>query len=114
MKRYFFIFFIFFYFFGFLHTSLALGDSNFFTDYNTQYNVLENGNANVIFNVTLTNRTSQFYASSYSINVGFKNITDVVARDASGIIKSRIVKTDDGNSIELVFNKKVVGLNQKR
>src|SRR3989344_4676115 len=113
MRKYLF-FFVLLYFFGFIRPSFIFSASNFTTDYNTEYNVLENGNANVIFNVTLTNKTSKFYASSYSIKVGFKNITDVVARDASGIIKSRIVKTDDGNSIELVFNKKVVGLNQKR
>src|SRR3989344_1065396 len=113
MKRYFFIFFIFLYFFGIIHASPVSAASNFFTDYNTQYHVLENGITNVTFDVTLTNRTSQNYASSYSINLGFTNIEDVIAKDPSGVIKSKVVTNNNGNSINLDFNKKVVGINQK-
>lgn len=98
----------------FLVPQPTFSSSNFLTDYNVEYNVLETETTDVTFDITLTNQTSQFYASSYSINVGFKNIADIVAKDSAGIIKSKVVKNSDGNVIELAFNRKVVGLNQKR
>ena len=114
MKRHFFYLLCFLLFFLLPKLNFVFAASNFFTDYNAEYNILETGITNVTYNVTLTNQTSQYYASLYSINVGFKNIADVIAKDSTGVIKSRVVEDGDGNRIELVFGKKVVGVNQKR
>jgi len=92
---------------------LVFAQSNFTTGYNVTYNVLDNAVTHVTFDVTLTNKTSQYYASSYSIQVGFRNIENVLARDPDGKITATITKNDDGNSIDITFNKKVVGLDQK-
>ncbi|MBI2049480.1 transglutaminase family protein [Candidatus Roizmanbacteria bacterium] len=113
MKRYFKIFFIFLYFFGFTNTSFASESSNFLSDYNTTYNILETGVTEVTFDVSLTNQTSQYYASSYAINVGFKNIENIVAKDSSGIIPVKVTKNNDGNNINLAFAKKTVGIRNK-
>ena len=93
--------------------SSVLAASNFKTDYNVTYNVLDNALTHVTFDVALTNQTSQYYASSYSIQVGFRNIENVLARDPDGKITPTVTKNNDGNNIEINFNKKVVGLNQK-
>ena len=61
----------------------------------------------------MANKTSQYYASSYSIQVGFKNIENVLASDNGGKITPQISKNDDGNNIEIVFNDRVVGLDKK-
>lgn len=99
----------------FLYFSLnaVFAESNFKTDYNVTYNVLENALTHVTFDVTFTNSTSQYYASSYSIQVGFKNIDNVLARDPGGKIIPQISKNSDGNNIEINFNEKVVGLDKK-
>jgi len=97
----------------FLIPSSVFAQSNFKTDYNVTYNVLENALTHVTFDVTFTNSTSQYYASSYSIQVGFKNIENVLARDPDGKITPLITKNNDGNNIEINFNKKVVGLDKK-
>ena len=97
----------------YLIPSHVFAESNFTTDYAVTYNVLENALTHVTFNITLANKTSQYYASSYSIQVGFKNIENVLASDNGGKITPQISKNDDGNNIEIVFNDRVVGLDKK-
>jgi hypothetical protein len=92
---------------------LVFAESNFTTDYFVTYNVLENALTHVTFDITLTNTTSQYYASSYSIQVGFKNVSNVLARDGGGKITPTLSKNSDGNSIQITFNDKAVGLNKK-
>lgn len=91
----------------------VFAESNFATDYAVTYNVLENALTHVTFNVTLTNKTSQYYASSYGIQVGFENIENVLVSDNGGNITPQVSKNDDGNNIEVVFNDRVAGLDKK-
>ena len=86
---------------------------NFTTDYNVTYNVSESTVTHVTFDVALNNKTAQYYASSYSIQVGFKNIENVLVRDSLGNIVPKTTKNDNGNNIEINFNDKVVGLNRR-
>lgn len=87
--------------------------SNFSTDYSVSYLVNSNTKTRVNFNITLTNTTEQYYASSYTIYVGFPNIENVTASDPDGNITPKITTTSKGESIELDFNKKAVGLGSK-
>lgn len=100
-------------FFLFLIPRFVFAQENFTTDYKVTYNVLENALTHVTFDVTLTNTTSQYYASSYGIQVGFKDINNVLVRDNAGKITPQLTKNDDGNNIEISFNDRVVGLNKK-
>lgn len=93
--------------------SRIFADSNFITDYDVTYNVMENALVHVTFDVALTNKTSQYYASSYSIKVGFENIENVLVRDSIGKITPTLSKNNDGNNIEIAFNDRVVGLDKK-
>jgi|SRR3990167_4410587 len=97
----------------FIPQNVSAVSSNFTTDYNVTYNVLENALTHVTFDIILTNQTSQYYASSYSIQVGFNNINNVLASDSKGKITPKITRNDDGNNIEIVFNDRVVGLGKK-
>lgn len=90
--------------------SPVFAESNFTTDYSVTYNVLENALTRVTFDITLTNKTSQYYASSYSIQVGFKNVENIQALDPDGKIIPTVTKNGDENNIEITFNKKAVGL----
>lgn len=81
----------------------------FRTAYKVSYDVTENGITHASINVTLTNTSKEYYASSYKVQVGFPTITNVTASDPLGKIEPEITKTEEGNTIGVTFNKKVVG-----
>jgi len=89
--------------------SKAFASDNFSTSYNVNYQVLDSGTTHVTFNISLTNKTSQFYASSYKIQVGFTHLNNVRASDPNGQIVPTVFQVPSGNSIEVNFNDKVVG-----
>ena len=93
--------------------SNAAATSSFSTDYDVTYKVLDDATTHINFDIVLTNNTTQYYASSYSIQVGFKDIENVKASDPDGPIIPYITKNEDGEEIELTFNKRVVGINNK-
>jgi transglutaminase-like putative cysteine protease len=97
----------------FVFPSLTHASSNFTTDYNVLYSVNENGQTRANLKITLTNKTTEFYASSYKVQVGFDNITNVTASDPDGPINPILEKTQDGYLINLNFNKKATGIDQK-
>lgn len=83
--------------------------TNFTTDYNVTYSVSENGLTHAKLEGTLTNTTSQYYASSYKMQLGFDDITNVKASDPQGSITPQVTKNEHGYVIALTFNKKAVG-----
>ena len=74
---------------------------------------MENALTHVTFDVILTNTTSQYYASSYNVQVGFKDIQNVLVRDSGGRITPQITKNSDGSSVGITFNDRIVGLGKK-
>ncbi len=108
MRRFFFLIFLFL----FLPFSKAYA-GNFTTDYVVNYTINNNANTRVSFDVTLTNTSEQYYASSYNIQLGFLNIANVVASDSDGSIAPVITKTPKGGNVDLNFNKKATGLGNK-
>ena len=103
------IFFILILFFS----SKAFAASNFSTDYDIKYKVFENENTHVEINITLINQTSTFYASSYKIQVGFADIQNVQAFDPDGNILSKVTKDNEGETVEVNFNRRVTGIGNK-
>lgn len=92
----------------------TFASSNFNTDYHVTYTIDESGVAHAVVNGTLTNTTSQYYATSYSIQLGFDTITNVQAQDSGGSITPQVNKNNDGYVIALTFNKQAVGLGSKQ
>lgn len=82
---------------------------NFATSYDVTYTVRDDGVTNALFAVSLTNKTSSYYASSYKMRLGFTNIFNVKASDPDGEISPSVTKTQDGKIVTLAFNKRVVG-----
>ena len=93
--------------------SRAYSASNFSTDYNVTYKVLPSTITHVTINATLTNLSSEYYASSYKVQLGFKNIENLKAFDSEGQITPAVVTNSKGSSIELTFNKRSIGLGRK-
>jgi len=111
MKKYFFFLITFLLYIFSPHFVFA--SEYFDREYTVLYTVQENGTTSVQITVTLINKTSDYYASSDTIQVGFESITNVKASDPDGPLEPKITKTEAGNEIELTFKKKVVGKDKK-
>lgn len=90
-------------------SSVLAASDNFYTDYDVTYTVRDDATTHVNFDIKLTNKTSQYYASSYTLLLGFKNSENVKVKDEGGEITPNIATTNDGSNIELNFNKRIVG-----
>jgi len=102
-----------FFLFILLFASKTYAASNFSTDYDIKYKVFENENTHVEINITLTNQTSTFYASSYKIQVGFADIQNAKAFDPDGNILEKVTKDNGGEVIEVNFNRRATGIGSK-
>src|SRR5581483_7867929 len=98
----------------FLFPTLTFASSNFDTDYHVTYTIDQNGVAHAKVNGTLTNTTSQFYATSYAIQLGFDTISNIQAQNAGGAITPQVNKNGVGYVISLNFNKQAVGKGNKQ
>lgn len=97
------------YFFITLFPRDALAIENFDAVYNVTYKVGEDENTKATIQVALTNTSDRYYADSYTLQVGFDKIENVKATDPDGQLAPKITKNEDGQKIELIFNKKVMG-----
>lgn len=97
----------------FLAHGPAFAAENFTTSSEVTYTVKENGMTHAEFNTTLTNITSKHYASSYKSSVGFENVENIRAWDAFGGLETKVDKTFGKTTIEILFNRKVVGINKQ-
>ncbi len=109
MRRLFLVF-LFFLSFFLLFSNKTFASDYFTRDYNILYTVKEDGKTNVSITITLTNKTSDYYASSDTLSVGFSDIENLTDKDPDGNIKPLVTKTDQGNNIQSTFNKKAVGV----
>jgi len=97
-------------FFLFLPVQTTLASDYFSRDYKVLYTVNDDGKTNVNVTISLINKTSDYYASSDTLAVGFDDIENLKVTDPDGNIKPLITKTDQGNTILSTFNKKAVGV----
>ena len=98
----------------FLFPQSAFASSNFITNYHVTYTIDENGIAHAVVNGALTNTTSQYYATSYKIQLGFDSLMNIKANDAGGSISPQVTKNSNGYVISLNFNQQAVGLGNKQ
>ncbi len=104
---------LFFLLFFFSDSKIANAEENFTSDYRVTYTINNDASTHVQMSVTLTNLSSRYYASSYKIQLGFKNPSNVKASDAGGNITPSIVKNSKGSAVDLNFNSKVIGQGSK-
>lgn len=82
---------------------------NFDAVYNVVYDVEEDTNTHATINVSLTNTSDRYFATSYALQIGFDEIKNVKANDPGGQLAPKITENEEGQKIELEFNSKVIG-----
>lgn len=100
-------------FIGRLASSPSLAAAEFTTAYDVAYTVFENGQTEVVQNVTLTNNTNDLYVSDYTLTVGSGEVTNVKASDKKGPITPQVKKGKNQTEIKVTFNDRVVGLGSR-
>lgn len=91
--------------------SVFAADTNFAVSSQVSYTVNANGITHVVFSNSLQNETDKYFASSYTVHLGFKDIKNVTASDPTGAIQPSVKATQDGEDISVTFNKHVFGKN---
>ena len=76
---------------------------------NVTFQVFESGRTHVRHDVSLTNLTTNYYASEYSLFLGFTDLENITATDSLGTLSTEVAPGDDGTNIHMVFNDQVVG-----
>lgn len=94
-------------------TPNSFAAENFSTDYNVTYNIKSNADTRVDINVILTNLSDNYYASSYDIDVGFKDLRNLSSFQLDEKINSTVMETKNGSKIHIPFSQKIVGRNSK-
>ncbi len=97
-----------------LSSTNVLASSNFATSYDATYIIGEEGTTHALFNIELTNKTTEYFASSYKIKLGLYSVMNVKASDSSGQLSPSVIRTDEGQTITVDFDKKVVGKGMTR
>ncbi len=97
----------------FIFSSKVEASTDFLANYNVKYQVSDDQNTHVQINITLTNKTDNYYAASYKIHLGFSDIRNVKAADGEGNILTGVDKGEEDQIINVKFNQKISGLNNK-
>lgn len=90
----------------------ALAASTFSTSYDFNYRVSESGITSVTQEISITNLTSNYYASDYSLNFPTDKIKNVSAFSESGPLPAGVTYPEGATRIEVKFEdkNKVVGV----
>lgn len=94
----------------FIYPAPIFADSpKFDVQFNTSYKVAQDGNTTVTGNYQIKNRTTEFYAQEYVVNLGNANISQVRANDRNGNIKVTDVSSKTQKAVKVIFSNPPVG-----
>lgn len=82
----------------------------FFTTYQVNLEADLSGKMHVIQNISLTNKLSNIYATSYSLRLEKGKPENVYASDSKGPVKTTVEAGQEETTIKVDFNDQVVGL----
>lgn len=96
----------------FFFPTSASAKENFSLANDVEYTISESEITRVKMNFTLTNQTSDVFAKSHTLMLGFKDLSNISASDPLGPIRFSMKEKNEGYEITLRFNQKVVGINK--
>ena len=87
----------------------ALAEGEFETDYDVTYSATTDGKTTVTQNITLNNKTPNFYADKFELKIGSTKVSDVTASDTTGTLQTEAKFENNLTTIAVIFNQKVIG-----
>ena len=81
----------------------------FETSYKVTYFVKDDGQTDITQNITLKNKTDNYYADSFELKIGSTKVENVKAQDAEGPMETQSKFEDNITSISTKFNSRVIG-----
>lgn len=93
-------------------TREAHAEGEFTTDYKVNYTVSSIGKTDVTQNITLKNKTSNFYADKFELKIGSTKADNVQARDATGPMQTEVKFENNVTTISVKFNQRVIGIDK--
>lgn len=90
----------------------VFAQGEFETDYKVNYVVDSTGKASVTQEITLKNKTSNYYADKFELKIGSTKVSDVKASDATGPLQTEVKFENNITTISVKFNQKVIGINK--
>ncbi|MFZ5366372.1 MAG: transglutaminase-like domain-containing protein [Patescibacteria group bacterium] len=106
------ILFLLFTFYFLLSFKPVFASQEFSTSYDVSYEASLDGRLHIIQNISLTNKLSNIYATSYSLKLERGEPENVKAEDSLGLAKTSVETTNEETTIKVDFNEKVVGINK--
>ncbi len=102
-----------FVFLTFCFPRVAKAEGEFQTDYQVNYSVSANGKTDVNQNITLTNKTANYYADKFELKIGSTKVTNVKAADDTGNLDTKVNFDNNVTTITVKFNQRVIGEGKK-
>lgn len=87
----------------------AIAQGEIESSQHVSYQVFENGRTRVRHEIKLTNLTTNFYVSEYSLFLGFTELKNIESYDSQGALRKEVATKENGTDIRLIFNDQVVG-----
>lgn len=91
---------------------LASAQEEFLTSYDVLYDVLGNGETEVVQKITFKNLTDKYFASSFTLAIPASDITNLSAFDSEGNLETKLNKVSSKSQIQVIFNKQIIGKNK--
>lgn len=110
MIKFFFVVFSFFFSFLFFFVKDAWASNEFSSAYDLTFEIKNDAKTYVSQNIHLTNLTTNYYVSEYTLILGTDKIEQVEAFDGQGPLEIKVEKNSEQTKIHVQFNEKIVGL----
>lgn len=89
-----------------------MAEGEFQTDYKVSYVVEPTGRTNVTQQITLKNKTANFYADKFELKIGSTKVENVKAQDTVGPMETNVKFEDNVTTISVKFNQRVIGIDK--
>jgi transglutaminase-like putative cysteine protease len=86
-----------------------LATEEFTIKYDALYDISAKGETRVTQDIKISNKTSEYYVSEYSLNLSSEKVREITARDKNGPAKLDIKKEASTTAINAKFNENVTG-----
>ena len=90
----------------------VLAEGEFATNYIVSYQVASSGITHATFNISLSNKMSNVYATEFGLSIGSTNLSNVKVYNSKGELPATVNQGEKTTSLNITFPDKVLGKDQ--